>query len=592
MFHSALERLARKMVMLAEAMSPALGRRNASDVFVRAYAAVFQHGAQPQPKTQQKAQQKAQPKTQQKAQEEKVQEELTLLSDHGLSCAEVLDYCLLLAANLLDREYHTANQTANQTNAADLARATMYWAVQLLVVLHKHKGMRLHAALGAHGLSFSSPPSPSKQDWQLDRGEKQAQEQGQGQELEQTKLASDLATDSASDLAANNAWIWPQIDHAATQLCTMLTKPAPRVLAGLYNDIVAKCGLAVPPVAVADRALLRDLVRLHSMHPAHAHKLEQYVRTHLGGNRAHTLSIETYKPKFITKDRHESNRYKANIYKGNIYKTTTKQHKSDRHQSNKHKVQQTSGIRDKTVSVMLSDADDTASSSASSSSASSSSASSKGKSTASTSISKRSQSNHASPPHSTPYSTPYSTHIDTYETVHELIHDTHQDLREVQRVTVIALLRCAETLVPGARPLLCDETETDQVNYESNQGSNHEPHHWRWHVARYRQNCQQNLQPLSSHLHNEQNELDLEEVEQEQFEHKQLEQKELDQKEWDHVENQQIEEQPQDNTEKQLENAANQQQQQHQQQPQIEQPILRRNTPTWQLSSAFDDLLS
>ena len=271
-----LERLARKMVLLAVALSASLGR-DVSNVFVRAYGAVFSCAdASSNPVTGQEsggstereraAGERAGDATTTRLVGQRVDGERTetLLSDHGLSCAEVLDYCLLLAANM-----HHMGCIGGAT-----VRAAIYWSVQLFLVMHKSKGMRLHAALAARGLVFSSPPSevPSTSDV---RTTCLRNERLHGMERRRTRR------------------LWRQVRHAAKQLCAALSHPESYVLGGLYNDMVAKCKLPADLVAAATYSNLRRLVQTHCRRESFARALEQYVHTHLGGNRTHTLSVES-----------------------------------------------------------------------------------------------------------------------------------------------------------------------------------------------------------------------------------------------------------------------------------------------------------
>jgi hypothetical protein len=87
--------------------------------------------------------------------------------------------------------------------------------------------------------------------------------------------------------------VWRRVDDHVNQLCAALSQPPERTVAGVFNNIVDRCGLPLPHVLTCTRKELRKQIIDYFENPLHKEDIRKYVRTCTGGNRRRMFRVKT-----------------------------------------------------------------------------------------------------------------------------------------------------------------------------------------------------------------------------------------------------------------------------------------------------------
>jgi len=164
--------------------------------------------------------------------------------DHSLSPQETVDYLLFAACNVQDMDEH--------------AYRVFYWTGMVLTCLNPKEGRKLLHAMERGGFVFSKNAATAS---------KRMREAGR------------------------TASLWERLHHQAEQLCTGLSQPREKTIAGVFNNLVAECSLPVRTMETATMSDLRRLVHHYYSKPTYKRDLNRYMETKVGGNRARSIKV-------------------------------------------------------------------------------------------------------------------------------------------------------------------------------------------------------------------------------------------------------------------------------------------------------------
>ena len=173
----------------------------------------------------------------------------TFLFGHAtIDIQDVIDVIILVAANVpLDAS----------------AYGYIYWAAFTLLSVRRTNGRRLADVMEARGFVFD------------------------------TNFA---ATAADMRVRVRAPTVWKSIQSYVEQLCALLVQPEHNTIAGVYNDIVARCHLPVPEVSVCATppcrlSAVHRLVRQFYQDKRYRPALKHYVSTFARGNAASKITL-------------------------------------------------------------------------------------------------------------------------------------------------------------------------------------------------------------------------------------------------------------------------------------------------------------
>ena len=164
--------------------------------------------------------------------------------DQSLSVQEAVDYLLFVACNVqkLDED----------------AYRPFYWTGMVLTCVNSKEGRRFMHAMERGGFVFSK----------------------------NVKAATERMQKSG-----RTASVWERLQHQVEQLCTALPRPREELIAGVFNDLVAKCSLPVRTMEIATMSDLRRLVHHYYGKPSYRRDINRYMDAKVGGNRTRTIKV-------------------------------------------------------------------------------------------------------------------------------------------------------------------------------------------------------------------------------------------------------------------------------------------------------------
>lgn len=169
-----------------------------------------------------------------------------LLFGHStVNVRDVVDLVILVAANF---------------SLGAEAYGLMYWAVMTLLHVHEASGKRLINAMETHGFVFDTDFSSAAE----------------------TMRARSRSQEPAA---------WACIQDYAEQLCELLVQHRHATIAGVYNDVAARCGLPVPSKPKCTADMLANMVRHFEGDPEFGARVRRYAETHAGYGAADSIAV-------------------------------------------------------------------------------------------------------------------------------------------------------------------------------------------------------------------------------------------------------------------------------------------------------------
>lgn len=136
----------------------------------------------------------------------------------------------------------------------------MYWASFLLLYAREKDGRQLMRAMEGRGFVFAENVSEAVRVMQK---------------------------------RVRNTSLWKRVKDHVDQLCAALSQPPERTVAGVFNNIVDRCGLPLEHMITCTKRELRKNITDFFEDPLFREAIKEYVRACTGGNRQRKFRVKT-----------------------------------------------------------------------------------------------------------------------------------------------------------------------------------------------------------------------------------------------------------------------------------------------------------